>query len=107
LISKNELDAAKTVHYEELNVQDQPKMVWPPSFALSRAYLDQLARSGGLPPARITVVRDALDKAEKMSASARKDDLSKLATALHGEMSGSKDSAKVHLLALSIGDLAK
>ncbi|HYV96840.1 MAG TPA: hypothetical protein VE967_05245, partial [Gemmatimonadaceae bacterium] len=47
LISKNELDAAKTVHYEELNVQDQPKMVWPPSFALSRAYLDQLARSGG------------------------------------------------------------
>src|SRR3954469_1274923 len=28
-ISQNELDAAKTVHYDYLNTQGQPKMVWP------------------------------------------------------------------------------
>ena len=44
-ISQNEIDAAKTVHLDYLNAQDQPKFVWPPSFALARAYLDQLERS--------------------------------------------------------------
>ena len=34
-ISQNEIDAAKSVHMEFLNVQDQPKFVWPASFALS------------------------------------------------------------------------
>ena len=48
LITQNELDAAKTVHFDYLNAQDQQKFVWPPSFALARAYLDQLERSNGL-----------------------------------------------------------
>ena len=30
-ISQNEIDAAKTVHWDQLNVQGQPKIVWPPS----------------------------------------------------------------------------
>ena len=48
LITENELDAAKTVKMPYLNTQDQQKIVWPPSFALARAYLDQLERSNGL-----------------------------------------------------------
>ena len=44
-ISQNEIDAAKTVHFDYLNTQGQPKLVWPASFALARAYLDQLERS--------------------------------------------------------------
>ena len=47
-ISRNEIDAAKTVHLDYLNTQGQPKLVWPPSFALARAYVDQLERSQGL-----------------------------------------------------------
>ena len=47
-ISQNEIDAAKTVHLDYLNAQGQPKFVWPPSFALARAYVDQLERSSGL-----------------------------------------------------------
>ena len=47
-ISQNEIDAAKTVHLDYLNAQGQPKFVWPPSFALARAYVDQLERSNGL-----------------------------------------------------------
>ena len=47
-ISQNEIDAAKTVQCDYLNAQGQPKIVWPPSFALARAYVDQLERSHGL-----------------------------------------------------------
>ena len=56
-ISQNEIDAAKTVHLDYLNTQGQPKLVWPPSFALARAYVDQLARSNGLSASRIAAVR--------------------------------------------------
>src|SRR5207342_94408 len=31
MISQNEIDAAKLVHLDYLNVQDQPKLTWPPS----------------------------------------------------------------------------
>jgi hypothetical protein len=43
-ISQNEIDAARLVHLDYLNVQGQPKLVWPASFVVARAYLDQLAR---------------------------------------------------------------
>ncbi|HKW48572.1 MAG TPA: hypothetical protein VJN70_14080, partial [Gemmatimonadaceae bacterium] len=45
LLSKNEIDAAKSVHFDYLNVQDQPMITWPANFAVARAYVDQLARS--------------------------------------------------------------
>src|SRR5688500_19300690 len=66
-ISNNELDAAKTVRFEYLNAQEQPQLVWPPSFALARAYLDQLERSAGLAGARLSAVRDELARAERLS----------------------------------------
>src|SRR5215831_16623912 len=53
LISQNEIDAAKTVHFDSYNVQDQQKFVWPASFPLAKAYVDQLERSNGLPTAKI------------------------------------------------------
>jgi hypothetical protein len=106
-ISQNELDAAKTVHFDYLNVQGQQKMVWPPSFALSRAYLDQLERNNGQTAARITAARTGLANAEKMSGQARKDALSALATQLHSDANGATDAPKAHKLAFSVGDLAK
>ncbi|MGH7559723.1 MAG: LVIVD repeat-containing protein, partial [Gemmatimonadales bacterium] len=56
-LTQNEIDAAKTVRFEYLNAQEQPKMVWPPSFALARAFLDQLERGRGLAPDRIAAAR--------------------------------------------------
>ncbi len=41
-ISQNEIDAAKTVKFDYLNVQGQQKLVWPPSFALARAYVERV-----------------------------------------------------------------
>src|SRR6266498_3367481 len=105
-ISQNEIDAAKTVHLDHLNVQGQPKLAWPPSFALARAYLDQLERSKGLGSGRIAAVRAALADAEKASGTARQDALTKLATELDGEAGGAGDAAKVRTLAGAVRQLA-
>ena len=105
-ISRNELDAAKTVVFAELNAQQQQKFVWPPSFALSRAYLDQLERSNGLAADKIASTRAALSNAEKGSTAARKSALTTLATQLHTDARQATDQPKTHTLATSIGDLA-
>jgi hypothetical protein len=105
-LSQNELDAAKTVHYDYLNTQGQPKMVWPASFALARAYVDQLERSHGLTPARITTVRGALTRAERASGAARRTALNALATQVTGYAAGSSDAAKVRTLAGAVRNLA-
>ncbi len=83
LISQNEIDAAKTVKFDYLNAQEQRKLVWPPSFAKARAYVDQLDRSKGL--ARTTLVasvRKELASAEKLSGGARQQALKRLAAQL-------------------------
>jgi hypothetical protein len=105
-ISQNELDAAKTVHFDYLNAQGQPKFVWPATFALARAYLDQLERGRGLDAGRIASVRKALADAEKMTGQARHDALASLATQLHTEATKAADQPKAHKLASAIGDLA-
>jgi hypothetical protein len=105
-ISQNEIDAAKTVHLDYLNVQGQPKLAWPPSFALARAYLDQLERSKGFESGRIAAVREGLASAEKASGAARQDALTKLATELDGDAAGAGDAAKVRTLAGAVRQLA-
>jgi hypothetical protein len=106
LISQNEIDAAKSVHFEQLNAQDQPRLVWPASFVLARAYLDQLARSNGLTSDRLAAVRNALHNAERLSVPARRDVLTQLAGQLDRDAQGSSDQAKVRTLAGAVRDLA-
>jgi hypothetical protein len=105
LLTQNEIDAAKTVHLDYLNAQGQPQFVWPASFALARAYVDQLARSNGLAGDRIAAVRQALTSAESASGAQRRDALTKLSAQLDGEARGA-DAAKVRLLATAVKDLA-
>jgi hypothetical protein len=105
-ISQNEIDAAKSVHLDYFNTQGQPRFVWPASFALARAYVDQLERSKGLGAGRIAAVRQALAGAEKASGAGRRDALTRLAGELEGEAGGSADSAKVRTLAGAVKDLA-
>ncbi|MDX2192484.1 MAG: hypothetical protein NW201_03950 [Gemmatimonadales bacterium] len=106
-LTQNEIDAAKSVTFQYFNAQEQPKLVWPATFALARAYADQLQRSGGLADARIAAVRKALADAEKADGAKRGAALTALAAQLEGEVAGSKDAAKVRLLAQSVKDLAK
>jgi hypothetical protein len=106
LITENELAAAKTVRMPYLNTQDQQKLVWSPSFALARAYLDQLARSNGLAADTIAAARTTLAAAEKQSGAARRTALTGLASQLTGAAGGAKDPAKAQTLAQAVTDLA-
>ena len=106
-ISQNEIDAARTIRLDYLNAQGQPHFVWPASFALSRAYVDQLERTKGLSTGRLAAVRLALANAEKLSGTTRKSRLNELATSLDVDASKSVDAAKVRLLAGSVRDLAR
>jgi hypothetical protein len=94
------------VHFDFLNVQDQPKLVWPPSFVVPRAYLDQLARSNGLALDRIAAARATLARAEGLAGPQRRDALTELVTELTSEASGAADQAKVERLALAVRQLA-
>jgi hypothetical protein len=105
-LSQNEINAAKTVHFDFFNTQGQPKIVWPPSFSLARAYVDQLERSGGLAPGRVATARQSLSAAESASGSQRSDGLTQLAGQLRGEASASSDPSKVRMLAGALRDLA-
>jgi hypothetical protein len=63
-LTQNEIDAAGQVHFDELNVQNQPKITWPANFIVARAYIDQLNRSGALAPDRIAALNVAMQKVE-------------------------------------------
>ena len=105
-ISQNEIDAAKSVKWEYLNTQGQRKIVWPATFALAGAYLDQLERSHGLAADKIAADRAALKGAEKESGSARGTSLTKLASQIDGDASGASDGAKVQKLSAAVKALA-
>ncbi|MFN0179927.1 MAG: LVIVD repeat-containing protein [Gemmatimonadales bacterium] len=105
-LTQNEIDAAKTVKFEYLNAQGQPKHVWPPSFALARAYVDQLERSGGLKGDRVAAIRQSLSAAEQASGSGRSAALSQLAGQVASDANGSNDAAKVRKLADAVRSLA-
>jgi len=104
-LTENEIAAANTVELDYLNAQGQPTYAWPPSFVLARAYLDQLARSEGLPAERIGALRRALTDAEQADPSARQDQLTALSEELDREAEASADAAKVRLLATAVRDL--
>jgi len=105
-ISQNELDAAKSVHLDYQNVQGQVRIVWPPSFALARAYLDQLEREKGMDEGRLSAARKALADAEKASGAKRQEGLAALATELDGESGGAGDAVKVREVAGAVRSLA-
>lgn len=106
-LSQNEIDAAKSVHMNYFNAQQQSRFVWPATFALARSYVDQLERNGGLPTARIAAVRSALSGAESASGSARSSALSTLASSINGDLAGASDKGRVQRLMHAVQDLSK
>ena len=65
-LTQNELDAAMMIRTEELNTQEQQKIVWPAAMPVARAYLDQLTRSKGIQPERARAVKAAIDRADSI-----------------------------------------
>ncbi len=105
-LTKNEIEAAKLVHVDLLNVQSQQKFVWPASFVVARAYLDQLVRGNGLPSNRTARIARDLDRAEQMTGEARRAALTRLAAQLERDARGAADSARVRELAGVVKELA-
>ena len=102
-ISQNEIDAAKTVKWAYLNAQGQPKIAWPPSFALAKAYTDQIERKGCVAAPRISEIRAQISAAEKASGTARSDALTKLGASIDADRSC--DPKKIDLLKKALQDL--
>jgi len=102
-LTQNEIDAAKSVRLAEENVQDQQKIEWPASFAVAKAYVDQLSRSQALPASQISQLQKAIRSAE--SSHLNKGKMAKLkgmAPSLEKSAAGAKtpaDSMRMHALA--------
>ena len=102
-LTRNEIDAANTVKWDYLNAQGQPKISWPPSFSLAKAYVDQLDRKGCVGVKKIGAIRSSISEAESTTGAARATALAKLTKQVDAEKSC--DSRKVDLLKNTIQGL--
>jgi hypothetical protein len=105
-LTQNEIDAANLVHFDRLNPQSQPKLVWPAAFPVARAYLDQLVRDNGLPKSRTSAIESALKSAEQANGAERSSALEKLAGELDHDAQGASDTARVQALANVVREMA-
>jgi len=80
--------------------------VWPATFALSKAYTDQLERWKGLSASQVAEVRSGIQAAESASGAARSTALNVLAAKVSSYEGGSADPQRVEWLAKSLRDLA-
>ncbi|HTS14014.1 MAG TPA: hypothetical protein VMH00_17975 [Candidatus Limnocylindrales bacterium] len=93
-LTQNEIDAAKTVQVDALNVQNQQKIEWPAKLVVAKAYIDQLERSQALPAARIAALREAIRSAETSHMSKSKvAKLKTMAPSLEKNAATAKNSA--------------
>ncbi|MEO8449788.1 MAG: hypothetical protein ABI647_08370 [Gemmatimonadota bacterium] len=106
LLSKNEIEAAELIHMDRFNPQLQTKLVWPASFVVARAYLDQLGRNKSVKAAWTARVRSDLQKAEILKGEKQKTALTKLAAQLEHDAQGSGDPHRVQGLAEAVSKLA-
>jgi hypothetical protein len=106
-LTQNELDAALMIHNDELNTQEQQKIVWPAAMPVARAYLDQLTRNKAIQPDRAKAVKAAIDKADgirtgkERGAAAALDQLDAVAGQLETDASAAsgRDAVRFHALA--------
>ncbi len=105
-LSQNEIDAAQLVHLDLFNPQNQPKLIWPPTFVVAHAYLDQLVRGNGLARDRTGRIAHALDAAQQMQGQDQKSALRRLAKQVAGDAKGAADPARVRALAAVVHDLS-
>jgi hypothetical protein len=71
-LTQNEIDAAKSVRTESFNAQTQTRITWPASYAVAKAYVDQLRRSNALSADDWTRITGELTRSERLDAGARR-----------------------------------
>jgi hypothetical protein len=106
-LSQNEIDAAILVRSTEFNAQQQPKVVWPATSVVAKAYLDQLNRSKSIDAERSKAIVAALDKLDRFrsskdnGAAATLDQLTSLAGQIEKEASAATGRDEMRLEALA------
>ncbi|REL38515.1 hypothetical protein DYD21_00780 [Rhodohalobacter sp. SW132] len=105
-ITQNEIDAMHTVSMDYFNPQGQPKYSFPSSFALAKAYLDQLERNRELDISAINSIRRGVQEAENTNGSAQRRMLTELAGELENHAGSSSNGDKVTKIANTLRDLA-
>lgn len=106
-LTQNEIDAAKSVQVAELNVQNQQKFEWPATFAVAKAYVDQLQRSQALSAGQIAKLQKAIHNAEMNRSKVAK--LKSLAPSLEKSAATAKnpaDANRMHALADTLKNLS-
>jgi hypothetical protein len=106
-LSQNEIDAAKLVRFDVFNPQNQPKLVWPASYVVARAYLDQLVRDKGISSDRSSAISRDLARAEKLKGTGERAALTQLANRLDQDARTASDPTRVQSLAAAVRELAK
>jgi hypothetical protein len=108
LLTQNEIDAALSVKMTVFNAQEQPRVTWPATTVVARAYLDQLNRTKRIAGDRAAAVAAALESADKARSAAERShvaqELDTLASALEadaGKASG-RDAMRLNALAATI-----
>lgn len=91
-LTQNEIDAAKTVRFTELNVQSQQRLVWPNKLVVGKAYVDQLERSQAMPADQITDLRNAIQTAESSGLAKGRAKLQSLARSLKENAPSAKNA---------------
>ncbi len=100
LLSRHELAAAELVRVPAFNAQQQPRVSWPASTVVARAYLDQLTRSQGIAPARAAAVTSVLDHLDRHRQSAE-EQARALATELETDAGAANGQTSSSLRALA------
>jgi hypothetical protein len=102
-LTQNEIDAAKSVHVADQNVQNQQKIEWPAKLVVAKAYLDQLSRSQALPAKQIASLQKAIQTAESSHMNKNKvAKLQNMTPSIEQTAATTKsptDAARIHALA--------
>ena len=85
LLSRNELEAARLVHYDVFNPQQQPQVAHPATATVARAYLDQLTRNDTIPAARAKTIDAAIEASDRAQLDAVITQLQQDAASASGE----------------------
>ncbi len=93
-LTQEEIDASNQVHFDILNVQSQPKIVWPSNLIVAKAYVAQLDRSGALAANRIAAIKAAIAKVEAPGSSKKdSNDLKNMGNSLEKDAASAKSTA--------------
>jgi hypothetical protein len=105
-ITENEIAAANTVTMNYFNPQGQPKFVWPASYALVRAYADQLERNREADMATLQMIRTGMIEAERAGSSGKTDVLNRLAAEVENRAGSTGNRDKMARIANALKELA-